>query len=265
MNILDEIVAFKRTEVAARKKNILAATLEKSEWFEKPVLSLKTALLSPDKTGIIAEHKRKSPSKGIINEQLSVAAVTTGYVAAGASALSVLTDEKYFGGSDEDLRLARQHNPQTPLLRKDFVIDEYQLLEARSLGADVVLLIAACLTPVALKALARFAKNLNLEIILEVHDSQELNTSLNEFIDVVGVNNRNLKLMITNLNTSRELAALIPDNFLKISESGIHQPEVMAELKEQYGYNGFLIGEYFMQQPDPGMAMQAFLKSHSSV
>ena len=261
MNILDEIIAHKRVQVAGRKHRVSIGALENSIFFGRETLSLKAALHNPQKSGIIAEYKRKSPSKGIINEQVTVDDVTVGYVRGGASALSVLTEEKYFGGSDEDLLTARRLNPETPVLRKDFVVDEYQIIEAKSLGADAILLIAANLTPEQCRELAWAAKNLTLEVLLEVHDRQELDAFVNEFVDVVGVNNRNLKTMRTDIGTSRELAALIPEGFLKISESGISQPETLLELRQNYGYDGFLIGEHFMQHPDPSAAFAAFAES----
>lgn len=261
MNILDEIIAHKRHQVAERKRQVDLGTLENSVFFKRETLSLKAALRNPEKSGIIAEHKRRSPSKGIINEAVTVDEVTVGYVRGGASALSVLTEEQYFGGADEHLSIARCLNPGTPVLRKDFVIDEYQLLEAKSLGADAILLIAANLTPDECRELAWAAKNLTLEVLLEIHDRHELDAFLNEYVDVVGVNNRNLKTMQTDIGTSRELAALIPEGFLKISESGISQPEVLLDLRHNHGYDGFLIGEHFMQHPDPGAAFAAFVAS----
>ena len=258
MNILDEIIARKRTEVAERKARATTAQLEATEGFARPVLSLRQALLDPAKTGIIAEHKRKSPSRGVINQNVTVEAVTTGYVRGGASALSVLTDEPYFDGTDEHLLAARAANPQTPVLRKDFVIDEYQIIEAKSLGADVILLIAANLTPTGCKELARAAKSLSLEVLLEVHDQDELERFVNEHIDVVGVNNRDLKRMKTDVDTSRRLSELIPAQFLKISESGISQPDVLLDLRHHHGFHGFLIGEHFMQHPDPAAAFAEF-------
>ncbi len=263
MTILEEIILTKHQEVAERKARTAIQTLENSIFFEHKTLSLKEALLDPTKTGIIAEHKRKSPSKGIINQQVSVEQVTTGYTQGGASALSVLTDTQYFDGSDDDLKRARKANPQTPILRKDFIIDEYQLIEAKSLGADVILLIAANLTPTQCKELAWAAKNLTLEVLLEVHTLDELERFVNEYIDIVGVNNRDLKEMKTDITISKKLSERIPKEFLKISESGIHQPEVLLELKHVYGYNGFLIGEYFMQQTDPGAAFADFVANLS--
>jgi len=259
MNALEKIVARKFKEVAERKNITSNKDLEKRSLFLKQTYSLKQALLNSSKFGIIAEYKRKSPSKGIINNQLKVEEVTQGYVKAGAAALSVLTDIDFFDGSDEQFINARLVN-EVPMLRKDFIIDEYQILESKSIGADVILLIAANLQPSQTKTLASFAKSLNLEVLLEIHDKEELHSHLNEFIDVVGVNNRNLKTMKTDLNTSRELSDIIPKEFLKISESGINDPKVLNDLKVNYGYNGFLIGEYLMQQPNPGFALENFIK-----
>lgn len=261
MNILDEIIAQKRRQVAERKHRVSISELENSIFFGHQTRSLKAALTDPAKSGIIAEHKRKSPSKGIINQQVTVEDVTTGYVRGGASALSILTEEQYFDGSDEHLLVARRLNPDTPILRKDFTVDEYQIVEAKSLGADAILLIAANLTPDECRELAWAAKNLTLEVLLEVHDRHELDAYLNEYVDVVGVNNRNLKTMQTDTNTSKELAALIPHGTLKISESGISQPAVLLDLKHNHGYHGFLIGEHFMQQPDPAAAFAAFAQA----
>ncbi|MDJ1469807.1 indole-3-glycerol phosphate synthase TrpC [Xanthocytophaga flava] len=259
MNILDEIIAHKKGEVAERKSLTAVSVLEKSDLFGRKTVSLRESLLNPEKSGIIAEHKRKSPSKGIINQQVSVEQVTTGYTQGGASALSVLTDQKYFDGKDEHILRARKANPDIPILRKDFVIDEYQLIEAKSLGADIILLIAANLTPDQCKQLAKAAKALTLEVLLEVHNLEELESSVNEYIDVIGVNNRDLKRMKTDINISKELSERIPREFLKISESGIHLPEVLQDLRHNYGYNGFLIGEYFMQHSDPGVAFSNFV------
>ncbi len=262
MNALEKIVARKFIEVSERKNLTSGKDLEKRNMFLKQTYSLKHALLNSSKYGIIAEHKRKSPSKGIINDQLKVDEVTQGYVTAGASALSVLTDIDFFDGNDEQFVSARLVN-EVPMLRKDFIIDEYQILESKSIGADVILLIAANLKPSQTKALASFAKSLNLEVLLEIHNKEELGSHLNEFIDVVGVNNRNLKTMKTDLNTSRELSEIIPEEFLKISESGINDPKILKDLKFNYGYNGFLIGEYFMQQSNPGLALDNFIREIS--
>jgi indole-3-glycerol phosphate synthase len=261
MTILDQIINNKRNEIAQSKAQVSINHLEKSYYFAKTINSLKTSLLNPASSGIIAEFKRKSPSKGIINDSLSPTFVTQGYVAAGAACLSVLTDQQFFGGTIQDFLQARKANASIPMLRKDFMVDEYQIVEAKSIGADVILLIAANLSPQQVYTLAKFTKHLGMETLLEIHDEQELNSSLNEYIDVVGVNNRNLKNFAEqNVNASIELASKIPATFIKISESCISQPETIIQLK-QYGYKGFLIGETFMKTPNPGAQLQHFIKS----
>jgi indole-3-glycerol phosphate synthase len=252
MNILEEIVAHKQKEVAERKSLYPVKLLEKSIFFETLPVSLKKYLLRPDKVGIIAEFKRKSPSKGMINAYVSVERTSVGYMQAGASALSILTDAAFFGGKNEDLTVARKFN-FCPILRKDFVIDEYQIVEAKSIGADAILLIAAVLSPQQIQALAAFAHSLGLEVLLEVHSKEELDRSLPALVDAIGVNNRNLKDFTVNINQSKELAASIPDEFVKVTESGISQPETIIEL-EKFGYKGFLIGETFMKNSRPEKA-----------
>jgi len=216
------------------------------------------SVASAEGHGIIAEFKRKSPSKGTINAGVSVEEVTTGYVQAGVSGLSVLTDVNFFGGSNEDFLLARKVN-QCPMLRKDFVIDEYQIIEAKSIGADVILLIAAALEPRKLKELASFARTLGLEVLLEVHDEEELKSNEGAPVDMIGVNNRSLKTFEVNIEISRQLAPLIPKGVVKISESGIESIQAIRELKT-YGFKGFLMGQHFMQEPDPGKAAAAFIQ-----
>ena len=257
MHILDEIVQHKLKEVQDRKSLFPIKLLKKSIYFETPSVSLKKYLLREDRWGIIAEFKRRSPSKGVINDHASVEQVSIGYMQAGASALSILTDEHYFGGSNEDLVTARKFN-FCPILRKDFIIDEYQILEAKSIGADIILLIAAALTPETTKALAKFAHSLNLEVLLEVHNLTELQQHLNQHIDVVGVNNRNLKSFEVDIDTSRELASHIPVEFIKISESGIHEQDIILELQE-LGYRGFLMGQRFMQYSRPDKRCREFI------
>lgn len=261
MTILDQIVAKKQLEVAERKATVSEADLRAMPLFDRTVNSARAALTAPGTLGVIAEFKRKSPSKGIINDQVRVADVTAGYVAAGAAVLSVLTDEPFFGGTPSDLAEARQANPHTPILRKDFVIDRYQLLEAKAWGADLVLLIAACLSPDQVRSLSRFAHELGLEVLLEVHDADELQRSLFETIDLVGVNNRNLKTFVTNVDTSVELAELIPDRYVKVTESGLHDAKAMVRLHEA-GYQAFLIGEAFMKTSDPGGALAQLLTDY---
>lgn len=256
MNILDKIIARKKEEVAAAKQLISVAQLEKAEFFERVPVSVKQKLLGENALGFIAEHKRKSPSKGIINDSLTVEFVTQGYVKAGASCLSVLTDSDFFAGSKEDLVKARLANPGTPILRKDFIIDEYQILEAKAWGADVILLIAANLETAQLKKLAAFAKSLHLDVLMEVHDKEELLANIDDNLDLIGVNNRNLKTFEVSIDTSLELAAHIPGRFVKIAESGLNTAAEIITLKKA-GFKGFLIGESFMKTANPGEACAA--------
>jgi len=258
MTILDKIVAHKKTEVAQAKAQTSIKALELAEFFNRQTLSFKDFLLDANRTGIIAEFKRRSPSKGIINDKVAVEDVTTAYNAAGASALSVLTDTEFFMGQKADLLQARSVN-QIPILRKDFMIDEYQLLEAKAWGADIILLIAAILTPAQIDQLAKGAKSLGLNVLLEVHSLEELQRSINPNLDAIGVNNRNLADFTVSVETSYQLAEHIPAEFLKISESAISNPETIKQLKKA-GFNGFLIGENFMKQADPGAAIREFVK-----
>ncbi len=258
MNILDKIVARKKEEVASAKAITSIKALEFFPAFKRETYSLKSFLTDPNKSGIIAEFKRKSPSKGIINDKVTVEEVTTGYAKAGASALSVLTDHDFFMGHEDDVIAARKVN-DIPILRKDFMVDEYQIVEAKAIGADIVLLIAACLTPEEILIFAKLAKSLGLSTLLEVHNREELDRSLNPYLDVVGVNNRNLKDFSVSIETSISLSEVIPSDFLKISESAISDTETIKLLKS-HGFNGFLIGENFMRTANPGLAMQEFVK-----
>jgi indole-3-glycerol phosphate synthase len=257
MNILENIVRKKREEVENNKLLYPTALLEKSIYFETVPVSLKAYLQKEGKSGIIAEIKRKSPSKGMINKYISVERTSIGYMQAGASALSVLTDKEFFGGSNEDLLTARKYN-YCPILRKDFIVDEYQIIEAKSIGADVVLLIAAALSKEAILRLAAFARSLKMEVLLEVHNEQDLRSGLNEYIDLIGVNNRNLEDFSVDINVSRNLVSQIPSNMIKISESGIDAPETIRELKA-HGYSGFLMGEAFMRSSRPERACAEFI------
>jgi indole-3-glycerol phosphate synthase len=252
MNILDEIIAHKRAEVAERKSLYPVKLLESSIYFNTQPVSMKKYLLRPDKSGIIAEIKRKSPSKGTINRYVSVERTSIGYMQAGASALSILTDTHFFGGKNEDLTTARKFN-FCPILRKDFTVDEYQIIEAKSIGADAILLIAAVLQPQEIDELAQAAHALGLEVLLEVHNLEELKASLSPHVDLIGVNNRNLKDFNVSVDTSLELAEHIPNNFIKVSESGISQAATIRSL-QQAGYKGFLIGETFMKHSRPEKA-----------
>lgn len=256
--ILERIIRDKTTEVALKKQLIPEAQLRSSALFDRDGYSLSAALRKSD-TGIIAEHKRRSPSRAVINQSLSVYDVAKGYEEAGACGMSVLTDGKYFGGSLDDLLLARA-GCNLPLLRKDFTVDPYQLLEAKAFGADVILLIAAALSPETTAELAKQAKALGLEVLLEVHSKAELDSHLNDHCDMIGVNNRNLKTFEVDINISKTLAADIPDTFVKVSESGISNEEVIAELRP-CGYRGFLVGEHFMKTGDPGLYARQFIES----
>ncbi|MEL6698326.1 MAG: indole-3-glycerol phosphate synthase TrpC [Bacteroidota bacterium] len=258
MNILDQIVAYKRQEVADQKALYPTKLLEKSIYFQTPCVSLRHYLTRTDLSGIIAEYKRKSPSQGDINPYASVERVSIGYMQAGASALSILTDQKFFGGKNADLELARQMN-YCPILRKDFIIDEYQIVEARSIGADVILLIAAVLTEEEIQRLGDFAHSLGMEVLMEVHDEEELKKGLSERIDLVGVNNRNLKDFTVDIQTSLDLAQQIPSTFVKVAESGLSRPEEVVRLRTA-GYQGFLMGQRFMEQPRPEKACAQFIE-----
>lgn len=258
MNILDQIIAHKLTEVEERRGLYPVKLLENSVYFQSQPVSLKKYLLRPDKVGIIAEIKRKSPSKGMINRYVSIERTSIGYMQAGASALSVLTDTQFFGGKNEDLTTARKFN-FCPILRKDFIIDEYQILEAKALGADVILLIAAVLDNEKITKLAQFAHTLGLEVLLEVHDKEELNRSLSPHVDLIGVNNRNLKDFQVSVDISLQLGDLIPNEFVKISESGISSAQTILSLRSA-GYRGFLIGETFMKNSRPEKACADFIE-----
>lgn len=257
MNILKKIVADKYKVVDLKKSIIPTKQLERYSLFSRDTFSLANALRN-SATGIIAEHKRRSPSKGTINQNTNVGQVAKGYAKAGVCGMSVLTDIKYFGGSLEDLQLARA-SVDIPLLRKEFIISEYQIIEAKAHGADAILLIAAILSKEEIKIFSEVAKSLHLDVLLEVHNEEELHKSIMPSIDMLGVNNRNLKTFNVSLNTSRSLSKLIPNNFVKVSESGISSIDAIQDLK-RYGYQGFLIGENFMKTDYPGESALTFIK-----
>lgn len=255
MNILNKIIDHKKLQLANPVVTILQ--LKQSPFYNRETLSLKQSLLNENKTGIIAEFKKKSPSKGIINNAADVETITRAYAEHGASGISVLTDEFFFGGLNKDLIIARTNN--IPILRKDFIIDEYQVTETKAIGTDVILLIAACLTPLRVKELAAFAKTLQLEVLLEIHNEEEL-AHICDDIDLVGVNNRDLKTFVVDTNKSIELGKKIPADKIKIAESGINDMQTIDTLKKA-GFKGFLMGEYFMKHPDPGNAFADFTKN----
>ncbi|QIE59131.1 indole-3-glycerol phosphate synthase TrpC [Rasiella rasia] len=256
MTILEKITAYKIKEVSAKQEAFPVALLQKSNWYQRETTSLARAIKTSS-TGIIAEHKRRSPSKQNINNAVQVPDVATGYENAGVSGMSVLTDTTFFGGSIDDLAMARTAVAM-PLLRKEFIIDPYQIHEAKAYGADAILLIAACLTVQQLKEFSSLAKSLQLDVLLEVHNDEELRKSLLPTVDMLGVNNRNLKTFKTSLDASKQLASVIPDDFVKISESGISTVSAIKELKT-VGYQGFLIGETFMKTENPGKSAAQFL------
>jgi len=256
MNILDLIITDKKIEVNQRKRIFPSAYWESSPLFERKTKSLAKSLKASN-SGIIAEHKRRSPSKQNINSSLSVEKVARGYESAGVCGMSILTDGKYFGGSLDDLTIARAVS-DFPLLRKEFIIDEYQIIEAKAFGADAILLIAAILSPQEILSFSKTAKSLGLDILLEVHNLNELEKSIMPSIDLIGVNNRNLKTFKVSLETSRSLAEEIPAEFVKVSESGISEVASIKKLKA-IGYKGFLVGENFMKTDNPGLAAKDFI------
>ena len=255
MTILDQIIADKFKEITLRKDTVPLVHLGHRPYFERPTISLKNKLKK--QVGIISEFKRRSPSKGVIREEADVLSITQSYEAAGAAACSILTDSKYFDGRDQDIIDARPFL-NIPILRKEFIIDPYQIMEAKAMGADVILLIAACLSVNQVKQLAGFARNLGLNVLLELHGEDELGHICDE-TGLVGINNRDLKPFEVDINRSLQLSRQIPADKVIIAESGIDKAETIKIFKEA-GYKGFLIGETFMKQKDPGKAFGNFVK-----
>jgi len=254
LNILEKIVSYKKEEIRKRKADLPVQLLEKMPDFKREIFSMQKFIIDPDKTGIIAEFKKKSPSKGFINETARVEEVTAAYFRHGASMISVLTDTPSFGGSSEDLKRARFNT--LPILRKDFILDAYQLVESRAMGADSILLIAACLQPAETKSLAATAHRLGLEVLLEIHEEQELD-HLCDDVDAIGINNRDLKNFTVDIDRSIRLAEQLPPDKLRVAESGIRDIGTLLHMKSA-GFNGFLIGEQFMCAPDPAIAFASF-------
>lgn len=257
MNILDEIIAHKRAEVQESKELYPVKLLERSPYYQAQPVSLKKYLLREDLSGVIAEFKRKSPSKGIINEFADPATVCLEYMQAGASALSVITNTHYFGGTNKDLTTARRFN-YCPILRKEFILDEYQIIEARSIGADAILLIAEVLTAEELRNLSALARELQMEVLFEIHEEESID-KLPPEAQIIGINNRNLKNFNVSIDHSLELLSKLPSHVVKIAESGIDSPETAIRLKES-GFNGLLMGERFMRETNPGKACKLFIK-----
>lgn len=255
MTILDKIIATKKEEVAKAKKKISVSGLSDSEFFARESFSLKKSV--KEKTGIIAEFKRQSPSKGIINDKVKPLEVVSAYEQFGASGISILTDTPYFGGSFQDL-ISVRNEIKIPILRKDFMIDEYQFFEAKSWGADVVLLIAACLSPSQVQEYTELAHELGMEVLLEIHTEEELK-HFNQNIDLVGINNRNLKDFKVDLEHSVRLKNLLPKDTLSVAESGIYSLKDFQFLKEK-GFDAFLMGEFFMKNENPAHTFEEFSK-----
>ena len=257
MDILDKIIAHKKQEVAQLRQEVKVEKLLKSPSFQRTPISLKKSLTEIGSTGIIAEFKRQSPSKGVINDQASVIEVTQGYLKANVAAQSILTDTEFFGGNILDVMQARSVNDTIPILRKDFIVDGFQIVEAKSIGADAILLIAACLSTKELRDYGQLAEDLGLDVLYEVHSKEDLD-KIDLDNKIIGINNRNLKTFEVDLEHSIELASLIPESCIKVSESGISNPRIISGLRE-YGFKGFLIGENFMKSEDPGFACQEFI------
>ncbi|MDR0428293.1 MAG: indole-3-glycerol phosphate synthase TrpC [Dysgonamonadaceae bacterium] len=258
MNILETICENKHKEVAQQKEAIpltyLKGLLNRQK---REVISFKKAL-SESETGIIAEFKRKSPSKGQIHPNADVESIVSGYERNGAAAISCLTDSMFFGGSFNDFKIARNTISAVPLLRKDFIVDEYQVYQSKAIGADIILLIAACLHPDQSYRFANIAHSLEMEVLLEIHNEEELE-HIHPNIDVVGINNRDLKTFKTDIQHTINLSKKIPESFLKISESGLSDPQIMMQLRPE-GFKGFLMGETFMKTENPAQTLNRFIK-----
>lgn len=256
MNLLDKIIQHKHQEIKTKSELYPIKLLEQSLYFESSTVSLKSYITRTDKSGIIAEFKRASPSKGDINPYANIEETSIGYMQAGASALSVLTDNHFFKGLSSDLTIARQFN-YCPILRKDFILDEYQIIESKSIGADAILLIARILTKAQIKQFTQLAHQLGLEVLLEIHHKSELD-KLPQDIQMVGINNRDLDRFKVDFDHSIRLAESLPNNVVKIAESGISTPEDIHRLKT-HGFSGFLIGELFMKTAYPSLTCKQFI------
>lgn len=258
MNILERIIQHKRIEVAEAKRNISIDELKDKSLFDRTCYSLRESVLDLDKNGIIAEYKRASPSKGSINAHSDVSEIAKAYEESGVSAISVLTDSEFFKGSLNDL-IAVREAVQIPVLRKEFIVDPFQITEAKAYGADVILLIAACLSSKEIEEFSTYAKKIGLNVLLEIHNEEELKDNKFDTIDAIGVNNRNLTDFSVSLQHSLDLVSLIPVQYIKVSESGISNPDTIKLLKNE-GFQAFLIGENFMKMEDPAKAIQNFVK-----
>ncbi len=259
MHILEKIVKHKLKEVAARKHRATISTLKESIHFNRATNSLLSTLQENNVPAVIAEFKRKSPSKQAINLDANLYEVIAGYSKAGAAAISILTDEFFFGGSDSFLTQVRIELPTMPLLRKEFIIDEYQVYEAKAIGADIILLITEILSKEQVATFSKLARDLDLEVLLELHSAEQLG-KYHESVSYVGVNNRDLKTFSVDYERSKKLYNMLPAEVPKIAESGLSDPEVVAMLYD-YGFSGFLMGEHFMRNSNPGTACARFIQT----
>ena len=257
MKILDKIVRDKKLEVEKLSSNSSIKELESSSLFSRQCISLKDSILKSS-GGIICEFKRRSPSNNNINYKSNISEVVNGYQKAGAAGLSILTNKQYFDGDIQDI-LEIRDIASIPILRKEFIISEYQIIEAKSIGSDAILLIASILSKEDIKNYSSLAKDIGLEVLFEIHDTEELEKLSGENIDIIGVNNRNLDTLEIDLQNSVDLYNKIPNSFVKISESGISKVESILKLRE-VGYQGFLIGENFMKTDDPFESAYNFIK-----
>ncbi|WP_185869229.1 indole-3-glycerol phosphate synthase TrpC [Blattabacterium cuenoti] len=260
MKILEKIICVKKKEISNKKNAHSIKELEKSSLFKRKTFSLIESL-NRKESGIIAEFKIKSPSRGVINNIVSVEKVVKDYELSGVSGISILTDYNFFSGKNEDLEKSRSI-VSIPILRKDFIIDEYQIIESKSIGADVILLIASILSKNQIKNFTQIAKDIGLEVIIEIHNEFEIN-KITDNLDIVGINNRDLQTFIINYNNCLNLYSKIPKKYIKIAESGISNINNLLELRKK-GFKGFLIGEYFMKRKDPGKICKNLIKYLSS-
>ncbi len=257
MHILDRIVSHKHQEVADRKQKVAVNELERSPYFERMTNSYVAAIESSEVSGVIAEFKRKSPSKSAINLEADLSQVVSGYIDGHASAISILTDAHFFGGDDDYLSRMRKVHRHTPLLRKEFIIDEYQVIETKALGADLILLISEILSKSEVQRLASLARSFGMEVLLEMHSADQLE-KVCEHISMIGVNNRDLTTFEVDYERSKNLYDLLPPEMPKVAESGLSETDTCAMLYA-YGFRGFLIGEQFMKQDNPGESCAAFI------
>jgi indole-3-glycerol phosphate synthase len=258
-DLLAAIVAATRKTVATRSAEVSLEEMDRRAAAVEPRSQIfRHALSQPGRPNVIAECKRRSPSRGVLKTSYDVAAIASGYEEAGAAAISVLTEPAFFDGSLDHLVAVRQVT-QLPVLRKDFIVDRYQILQARAAGADAILLIVAALSPVALKQLHQAATEAGLDVLVEIHDLFELPVALDAGASIIGVNNRNLRTLSVDTDVSRRALELIPDEMIAVAESGLRTAEDLNELKAA-GYDAFLIGERFMMTDDPGRALGDLLE-----